>query len=250
MQRITQYFCFISTRSFCQNSCTMQLMKKCILILLASLFPTLLFASVQEHELIRAQVSTFVQQQIEGQTGQMSVQVEAIDNRLVLTACDDMEAFLPAGSRLLGKTSVGVRCNRTPGWTIFVPVQIKLTQQILINARPLPAGHVLSSADLTTQSREVSHSGALTEPEQVIGKELRYSLSGGQMLRSEMLRTPYSVKQGQTVQLLVQGSSFSIRSSGVALNDASEGQLAKVKIASGSVINGVAHGNSVVEVAP
>ncbi len=250
MQRIKQYFCFISTRLIGQNRRTMQLMKKCILLLLVSLYPTPLLASVQSHDVIRAQVSAFVQQQIAEQAGQTSIQVEDIDTRLLLPACADLEAFLPAGSRLLGKTSVGVRCNHANGWTIFVPVQIKLTQQILINARPLPAGHVLSSADLTSQSREISHAGALTDPEQVIGKELRYSLSAGQMLRSEMLRAPYSVKQGQTVQLLVQGGSFSIRSSGVALNDASDGQYTKVKNASGSVVSGVAHGNGVVEVAP
>jgi flagella basal body P-ring formation protein FlgA len=116
----------------------------------------------------------------------------------VLQHCGTLETFLPSGSMLIGKTSVGVRCKQDHGWTIFVPVQIKLTQQILINARQLPAGHVMSEADLTTQSREVSHLGGLIDPEQVLGKVLRYSISAGQMLRTEMLRVPYSVKQGQT----------------------------------------------------
>jgi flagella basal body P-ring formation protein FlgA len=227
----------------------MQLMKKCILFLLC-LCPTLLYASVQDHDVIRSQVSTFVQQQTAGQPGKMSYQVDEIDRRLVLQHCGTLETFLPSGSMLIGKTSVGVRCKQDHGWTIFVPVQIKLTQQILINARQLPAGHVMSEADLTTQSREVSHLGGLIDPEQVLGKVLRYSISAGQMLRTEMLRVPYSVKQGQTVQLLVQGDSFSIRSSGVALNDASDGQLAKVRSYTGGVINGVAHGSGVVEIAP
>lgn len=223
-------------------------MKKCFLFLL--LCPALAFASVQNHDAIRAQVSTFVQQQTSGQIGKMSYQVDDIDPRLTLQRCDDMQAFLPSGSRLIGRTSVGVRCNRDQGWTIFVPVQIKLTQQILINARQLSAGHVIDAADLTTQSREVNHLGGLTDPDLVVGKVLRYSISAGQMLRAEMLRVPYSVKQGQTVQLLVRGDSFSIRSSGVALNDASDGQLTRVRNYAGGVVNGVAHGNGVVEIAP
>lgn len=228
----------------------MRLMKKCILFLSMSLISTQLYASVQSHDAIRAEVGAFLQQQTAGQPGQMNYQVEDIDPRLVLQACDDLEPFLPTGSRLIGKTSVGVRCNRDKGWTIFVPVQIKLTQQLLINTRQLAAGHVISADDLSTQSREVNRLDGLTDPLQVVGKVLRYSISAGQMLRSEMLRVPYSVKQGQTVQLLVQGDSFSIRSSGVALNDASEGQLAKVRNYAGSVVNGVAHGNGVVEIAP
>ncbi len=227
----------------------MRLMKKCILFLLC-LCPTLLYASVQDHDVIRSQVSAFVQQQTAGQPGKMSYQVDEIDRRLVLQHCSALETFLPSGSMLIGKTSVGVRCKQDHGWTIFVPVQIKLTQQILINVIQLPAGHVISEADLTTQSREVSHPGGLIDPEQVLGKVLRYSISAGQMLRTEMLRVPYSIKQGQTVQLLVQGDSFSIRSSGVALNDASDGQLAKVRSYTGGVINGVAHGSGVVEIAP
>ena len=228
----------------------MQVMKKYLIILMLCLTPTQLYASVQSHDAIRAEVGAFVQQQTEGQPGKMNYQVEDIDPRLVLQACDNLQPFLPSGSRLIGKTSVGVRCNKDNGWTIFVPVQIKLTQQILINSRQLPAGHVISADDLTMQSREMSNLGGLIDPTQVVGKVLRYSISAGQMLRSEMLRAPYSVKQGQTVQLLVQGDSFSIRSSGVAMNDASEGQLAKVRNYSGGVVNGVAHGNGVVEIAP
>lgn len=228
----------------------MPTMKKCLLPLLLTLSAAPLQASVQDHDAIRAEVGSFVQRQTASQPGKVSYQVEGIDSRLALPGCAELVAFLPPGSRLLGKTSVGVRCTRDPGWTIFVPVQIKLTLDILVNARALPAGHVLSGTDLVTQSQEVNQLGSLTDPAQVEGQVLRYSIAAGQVLRSEMLRPPYSVKQGQTVQLLVQGGSFSIRSSGVALNDASDGQPAKVRNGSGSVINGVAHGNGVVEIAP
>jgi flagella basal body P-ring formation protein FlgA len=84
----------------------------------------------------------------------------------------------------------------------------------------------------------------------VIGKVLRYGISAGQALREDMLRPPYSVTQGQSVRLVVQGNSFSIRSEGVALNNASEGQTVQVRTSSGRVISGIAGSGGVVNIRP
>lgn len=228
----------------------MRTMKKRFLILWLALQCTQALAAAQDHESIRASVIAFVQQQTAALPGRVSYRVDEIDRRIVLPQCGKLEAFLPAGSQLTGKTSVGVRCTENNGWSIFVPVQIKISLDLLVSARQLPSGHTLHQEDLAAQTTEVTRAGGMTDPKQVTGKVLRYGVAAGQILREDMLRPPYSVMQGQAVQLVVQGSRFSIRSAGVALNNAGEGQPVKVRNDAGVVVSGVARADGVVEVAP
>jgi len=150
---------------------------------------------------------------------------------------------------LIGKTSIGVRCTEKNGWQIFVPVQIKVTLNLLIAARQLPAGHTLQEQDIARQTMEVSRTEGYTDADQVIGKVLRYGIAAGQILRDDMLRAPYSVTQGQVVQVIARGSGFSIRGEGVAMNNAGEGQTVQVRVGSGRMISGIAR-NGAVEISP
>lgn len=228
-------------------------------------------SAAQDHAQIRNTVTQFVEQQIAALPGKATYQIDETDRRIVLPPCANFEAFLPPGSQLLGKTSVGVRCasssrqeetqeknqgkvatgqTRTNGWSIFVPVQIRVSLNLLTSARQLPPGHTLQEQDLASQTTETSRMEGFTDPQQVLGKVLRYGISAGQVLREDMLRQPYSVKQGQVVQIAVQGNGFSIRSEGVALNNAGEGQSVQIRVSSGRVVSGVARAGGLVEIAP
>lgn len=204
----------------------------------------------QDHAQIRNTVAAFVQQQTAALPGKITYKVEEIDRRVTLPECGKLEAFLPAGSQLSGKTAVGVRCNESKGWSIFIPVQITTSLNLLVSTRQLPLGHTLQEQDIAGQATETSQAGGFTDPNQVIGKVLRYGIAAGQTLREDMLRLPYSVKQGQAVQLAVQGNGFSIRGEGVALINASVGQTVQVRVGSGRVISGVARAGGVVEIVP
>lgn len=205
-------------------------------------------AASQDHAQIRNAVTAFVQQQTTALPGKVAYKVDEMDQRITLPGCARLEAFLPAGNQLIGKTAVGVRCNEANGWSIFVPVQIRISLNLLVSAHQLPLGHTLQEQDLASQVTETSRPAGFSDPKQVIGKVLRYGITAGQVLREDMLRLPYSVTQGRAVQLAVQGSGFSIRSDGVALNNASNGQTVQVRVGSGRVTSGVARANGVVEI--
>lgn len=224
-------------------------MKNLLFILFMLQLPASL-AATQDHQLLRQTVAQFVQQQTAALPGKASYSIEEIDPRLALPHCDHLETFLPSGSQLIGKTSIGLRCSRPATWSIFVPVQIKISMDLLISTRQLPAGHVLQDEDVSSQLMEVTQVGGLSDGKIAIGKVLRYSISAGQVLREDMLRPPFSVQQGQTVQLIIQGEGFKIRSSGVALNNASEGQIARARNDAGHLVSGIAQPNGVINIAP
>jgi flagella basal body P-ring formation protein FlgA len=230
----------------------MQPMKKLIsigyLLLHSMAAPAAPAGAIQDHAQIKVVATALVQQQSAALPGKVSYQVNEIDQRIALPACAKLEAFLPAGSQFIGKTSVGVRCMEKNGWSIFVPVQIKVSLNLLVSARQLPLGHTLQEQDLVVQTIEASQTEGLTDPKQALGKVLRYGIAAGQVLREDMLRLPFSVTQGKIVQLIVQGDGFGIRNDGAALGNASEGQTVQVRTGSGRVIGGIAQANGVVEI--
>ncbi len=204
----------------------------------------------QSHADILDAVSTFVHAQTRTLPGQVTIKVDEIDRRVVRSACPALEAFLPSGSQLLGNSMVGVRCPGKKGWTLFVPVQVTVSVDMLITTKPFPQGHVLRAEDLSSQNGELAQTDILTDPLQAIGKILKNGVGAGQVLKQDMLRAPYAVTQGQTVQLQVAGAGFSISSEGHALGNAAAGQAVQVRTASGQVISGTAQPDGIVEIHP
>jgi flagella basal body P-ring formation protein FlgA len=92
--------------------------------------------------------------------------------------------------------------------------------------------------------------GILTDADQIVGKVAATNLPAGQPIRPQMLRAPYVIVRGQTVNLVVQGRGFSIRSEGQALANAAEGQVIQVRNKSGRILSGLARANSIVEIQP
>lgn len=204
----------------------------------------------QNHAEIHEVVAAFVRAQTLTLPGQITIKVDEIDRRVVRPACPSLEAFLPPGSKLLGNSMVGVRCPGKKGWSLFMPVHVTVSVDVLITNKPLAQGHVLQADDISSQNAELTQTGILTSPSQAIGKVLKNSVGAGQVLKQDILRAPYAVTQGQAVQLKVEGTGFSIRSEGHALNNAEDGQAVKVKTPSGQVVSGTARPDGLVEIRP
>ena len=207
----------------------------------------------QEISLIRNAVEHFLYSNTANLPGQVTVNVGQIDRQLALPQCPQLEPFAPVGSRLWGKTSVGVRCDSPHAiWTIYVQAEVGVMANVLHIARPVSAGQILTYDDIAPQNVNLVQlpEGILTDAAQVVGKVATSNLSAGQPIRPQMLRAPYVVLRGQTVNLVVQGRGFSIRSEGQALTDAADGQVVQVRNKSGKIVSGLARVNSIVEIQP
>jgi len=201
-----------------------------------------------DHVLIRKVAIEFIQTKIEDMPGKVAIKVDDIDPRISLAACSQIEAFLPVGSSMLGKTSIGVRCNEKNGWTLFMSASITSTMNMLVSSKPLQQGQVIHAGDYTIQSGEISQPGIVTNEAQIVGKVLKFSIGAGQLLKQDMFRPPYVVTQGQSVQLFSEGQGFKLRTEGIAMNNAAAGQAAQVKVTSGQIISGIAKSDGIVEI--
>jgi len=199
---------------------------------------------------IESVAENFVREKAASQSGEYDISITHIDSHLKLARCDHMEAWLPSSNRLWGHSSIGVRCDSPSVWSLYVPVFIKVSANVLVTARPIASGQAVQAEDLALQKKDVTTfaGSILTAPDQAIGKKVVSGVQAGTVLRSEMLRAPLAILQGQQVKLVAQGAGFKITSEGQAMGNAALGQVVSVKTRSGQVIKGIAKGEGIVEV--
>lgn len=191
----------------------------------------------------------YARMQTQGMPGKVQITMGKLDVSR-LPPCSAHEAFSPPGTRLSGKSHIGVRCLGPNIWSVLVPVQISVTGNYVTTSRPLGAGQAITAADLTVLSGDLSNlpTGVVIDPQNAVGKTLRNSLGAGQPLRADQLLAPLVIRQGQTVNVISKGPGFAVSAEGKAMNNAAEGQLAQVRMNSGQTLSGIARADGSVEI--
>lgn len=182
--------------------------------------------------------------------GEVEVSVGEPDARLKLAPCERMEPFVPPGARMLGRTSLGVRCVDGANWVVYVPVQIRLFLDAWVAARPIGRGQVVTAEDVRLDRVDVAplNGNALLPDMPLVGRTALRAVTPGEPLRRDALRSPAVVQPGDAVQVVALGTGFAAQSSGRALTAAAEGQTAQVALPGGKILSGVARAGGVVEV--
>ena len=222
-----------------------------LLSLLIALTPSAQAASSwQDLEAVRNGAIQFAQQQSAAQPGTVSISALALDSRLKLANCQNLEFFIPTGNRLWGNSNIGARCTAPSPWTVYVPITVSVTTEVVFAARPLIAGHKISEPDILLKQEDITQFAAsvISDPRQALGKTVSTSIAAGHPLRADMLRAPNVILQGQSVKIVAQGQGFQVNAEGKALNNAAVGQVVSVRSASGQVIKGTAREGGIVEV--
>ena len=194
-------------------------------------------------------VRLYLERAATGLPGRVEVVLGRLDERLQLAPCARVEPFLPANSRLWGKTQIGLRCAEGASWSVYLPVDVRVFAPALIATRTIGFGHSVGPDDTRLEEVEVSREpGApLADVPGLDGKTAARVIAAGQILRAEHFRTPPAIGAGDTVRLVLNGAGFSISASGRALSAAAEGQSVRVQTDSGRVVQGVARSGRLVE---
>jgi len=209
-------------------------------------------ANAQQREgAIEVRVREFLQREVAGLPGEVSIELSPLDPNSQLPACAALEPFLPAGTRAWGRFSVGVRCDSPVTWTAYLQARVTVVADYLVAARPLRAGQVVGPADLGQRRGDLTalSDNLLTDPTQATGHHTRIAVAAGSPLRGDMLRVPHAVRQGQTVRVLGVGAGFRVASEGRAMNNAAPGERVRVRLADGQVVTGTAQAGGTVELA-
>lgn len=217
-------------------------------LLLATLSP--FAAERQDAAAIQKSVTAFLRMETVGLPGQVEFQVSAVDERLILPGCPQLQPFTPPGAKLWGSTTIGIRCIGATPWTIYLPVRIRVTGAYLAAARPLAQGQTLGPDDVTPRTGDLTQMppGVLVEPAQAMGKVMLIGVASGQALRQDNLRAPLILQSNQPVKLVSKGPGFVVSAEGRAMSSAGDGQTVQVRTMSGQIVAGIARPGPLVEV--
>ena len=206
-------------------------------------------AGQQDGEVVRRAALAFLQQQVVGLPGKVQITIAPVFPR-GLAACTTLEPFMPTGTRLWGRTTVGVRCAGERPWTMYMQARITVHATYYVASRPMNPGETLSAADLVAREGDLTMlpQAVVTDPSQAVGSATTMRVSAGLPLRLDMLKSASSVTIGQTVKVVAQGQGFAISAEGSAMNNAAPGQSVRVKTANGQVIQGIVKNGGTVEI--
>lgn len=203
-------------------------------------------------------VRVFIQQEAERALGtkgtgptRVDIEVGTPVTATPLAPCQQTEPFLPPGSRLWGRSFVGVRCVAGANWSVRIPVTVRVYGPALVAARPLQPQQALSADDVTLAEVEWTREpgGYATEATQLDGRMTVRALAVGQPIPLAALRAPQVIAQGELVKVIGQGRNFAISVQAVALHGAQDGQPVRVRTESGRTLVGTARNGRVVDVA-
>lgn len=193
-------------------------------------------AAVSARE-VTAAVNRFLQQhseglrQLYGDAVTIETAVDRIDNRLSMADCDQPLATELRSQRDIGRINVQVSCQGQSPWTLYIPAEVKLLQEVVVLAEPVGRGSALTAANLTLRQMDVAqlNGGFYTAIDDVVGLVSRRLLSAGKPLTEALLEPPVVVHRGDTVVLTASGNGLTVKMPGTALSDGQAGQQISVR---------------------
>ena len=201
------------------------------------------------------------------------VTVSPPDARRVLEPCNQMTAFMPPGSRLAGRTTVGVRCVDGASWQTFLTATVRAEAPAWQSTRALRAGDPIAEGDVTpamtvlgapdldaaaalARSGPASNKATATSRGLAtldarfpapIGRVALRAVPSGRALTAGDVRDEGRVNPGDAVRVVYLGNGFSVSSEGHSVGSADPGSAVMIRLASGTLVNGTLRADRLVE---
>ena len=208
--------------------------------------------AVESHDTIREAARQHVLAAADQFPVAPKVTVGRLDSRLKLAACDQTLQSYDAPNGLSGgRGVVGVRCEGSKPWKIYVPVQVALMESIVVSRRPLVRGQTLGADDVMLSQVDTSrlHKAYFVRIEDVVGLRSKRAVGSGKTLHAGMLEREKLVKRGSQVEIVSISDGLQVRMRGKALGNGGQGDRIKVKnLNSGRVVTGTVASNGVIRV--
>ncbi len=215
--------------------------------------PSIHAADIETLDTIRLHAQEHALAQVEdGKIRDATAIAGKLDARLQLKKCtSDLETFSTGSMNNVSRTTVGVRCTGLYPWTLYVPVTISGTVDVVFSSRAMTRGELLTAADLET--RQVSLGklpiGYLSDSAQLTNFELTRPVRAGTALTLNAVKSRKIVQQGQEVIIVAQTAGIQVRMTGEALKNGNFGDLIPVKnLKSGRTVEATILSDSTVSV--
>lgn len=182
----------------------------------------------------------------------LTAEATNLDARLQLRKCElPLEAFASSNGANPSRMTVGVRCTGQSPWTLYVPVNIRATTDVVYTTRALARGDSPGAADLEVRRMPLDELPPkyVSSINRLNNMELVRPLRSGTPLTLTALKARDIVQQGQEVVIVAQTAGVQVRMAGKALKNGSFGDRIPVRnINSGRTVEATVSSSSTVTV--
>ncbi len=205
-----------------------------------------LAAETQALEDIINAAKTFMLNEYDDTNQDINIMVGSLDRRLRLKRCElPLEAYRPGYPPRGGKCMVGVRCNGSTPWSIYVPITIQHYKSVAVLSQSIGRNQVLSHDNITFKKVDVNrlNAGYFESIQQLEGKISSRTLPAETILTHQLIRVEQAIRPGQNVTLVARNSVIEVRAEGQAMSRGAIGDRIKVKnlktnrIIEGTILN-------------
>lgn len=185
----------------------------------------------EAHENIISTVKSYINEALKSVVDK-KILINPLNKNLKLIKCTQpLESFITPGVKLIGRTTVGVRCNGQKPWKIYVTTDINIFDNVVIADDYILRGGRVSAAQLRTEKRNVAtlNRGYFTRPDDVIGKIAKTPINREQVITLNSLTSPKLVQRGKSVTIIAKSDTVTVKMNGYAMSDGHQGELIKVK---------------------
>jgi len=222
------------------------------LIFLLALTPHQVFSdSFQSHNEIISVIKELIETSLH-EHAEKDITIKPLDNRLLLKKCGQkLVAFIPEGTKLIGNSTIGVRCNGKKPWKLFVSVNISLFSDVVVAAENITRGDQILRHQVKTEKQEISSlsRGYFETIDKVVGKIAKFPIYKNNTIFPSSVTNEKLVKRGSKVIILARYGQITVRMHGKAIADGALGETIKIKnIRSQKIIYGRVIDNNYVEV--
>jgi flagella basal body P-ring formation protein FlgA len=200
-----------------------------------------------------AQAEHLLRERVDAQAQALGARVEitlgsVLDDRLSRAPCQP-EVFLPPGTRVWGKTYIGLRCA-TPNWQVRVPVDVALYVSVPMFVRPMSPGSIVQPGDWTYGDVDMAAwpRGVVTDDKALAGSRIVRQARVGEPIPPDALQSGARMASGAPVQVVLIGPGFMIKAAGKLLQQATPGQSTRVQLESGRTVAGTMRDDREIEV--
>ena len=171
----------------------------------------------------------------------LRVQLELVDPNVTVPACvgGSVQISAQPGARIWGRTMLQLRCAKA-GWMVNVPFNIRVFGNYVVASQYLPAGQKLEPSDIRVIEGELSTlpDDVLRTPKNAYDRVLSRSLQMGSPVGLNDLKESSVIKVGDPIRLILKGKDFEVSGEGVAQTAGMIGDMVRVRLADGQVLQG------------
>ncbi|MCW8996193.1 MAG: flagellar basal body P-ring formation chaperone FlgA, partial [Psychromonas sp.] len=158
----------------------------------------------------------------------LQIKVSPLDKRLTFSPCSTNLTGEVIGNKLKKNTSVKISCPAADGWTTYIHARVLILVPSIVTSRALSKGQTLNVTNmkLIYINKSLIRNGSFSKLAPLLGARLKRNLSENKIIKD---RDICIVCRNDKVIINASKNGLSIKTSGIAQNDANIGRTVRVK---------------------